>query len=122
MNQIKHGPFTWNKQELTSRYTEEVWVLERPNTMTSFVLKNYGGTPGEGFAGWKLVSGGPFDDAGAYSNLDDAIKGVTPYLIEYYRRQAVELIKNANQMITMVSNFIDPMNVVSAGEHLRGGV
>lgn len=78
---VTHGPFTWEKQEPHGK--DEVWKLVAPEPLYHFVIKNYGGIPGPGFSGWKLVSGGPFDEPGAYSSLTDAMKGITPWLAEY---------------------------------------
>lgn len=130
-SEIKHGPFTWVKRlpvETVSGSTDEVWRLQHPEELerivglTSFAVKNYGGEPGPGFKGWKLVSGGPFDAAGSYDNLEAAIKGVTPYVVAFYRRQAVAKLKEAEQIILMISAFGENLAVVTAGEHLRNGV
>jgi hypothetical protein len=102
------GPFTWVQERLPNRSSldkEEVWTLQRPEGMTHFVLKNYGGTPGPGFAGWKLVSGGPFDSAGAYDSFESAAQGVVPYLIQHYREQAAELRATAERMLAQVTGF-----------------
>lgn len=111
------GPFTWTKQTIDfARHSEEdLWVLTHINGvkrsdiavvgLTHFALKNYGGTPGKGFHGWKLVSGGPFDGAGAYSSLRDAIEGVTPYVIEYYTRIAAEKRAEANRILELIKDF-----------------
>ena len=120
------GPFTWVKRERTADdirqgNTEEVWVLQKPDGFTHFVLKNYGGTPNDktGFSGIRLVSGGPFCDAGGWTDFDTAFVEIVPYLSAYYKRQAAEMIEKANRMIQFATNFSD---VVSAGAHLRGGM
>ena len=78
----KHGPFTWTYTD--DKVAREAWTLTSPyEGATFFCLVNYGGKPGDGFAGWKLVSGGPFDEAGAYDSFDTALKGVTPWLMKY---------------------------------------
>ena len=104
-DRITKGPFTWERQERESGC--EVWNLLRPEgvEMTYFCLKNYGGQPGPGFNGWKLVSGGPFDSAGAYSSLEEAIDGVTPYLVGRYIAEANQARKRAERLIAVVENF-----------------
>lgn len=109
--EIKHGPFTWRKRErdgyARSTFDPEVWELQRDSELptTFFVLKNYGGQPGPGFKGWKLVSGGPFDSAGAYASFDAALKGVTPWLVEHYRKQARERIEAGERMLVKLREF-----------------
>lgn len=96
---IKHGPFTWKRDR--EIMNEDRWELDTPSILgfTCFCVKNYGGAPGPGFAGWKLVSGGPFDDAGAYATRDEAIKGATPWLVAYYHREAKRRLNDAQEMI-----------------------
>jgi hypothetical protein len=106
-NTIMRGPFTWVR-EFNENERNEVWRLVWPEALkgaglTRFVVKNYGGEPGEGFSGWKLVSGGPFDDAGAYSDLDSALDGVTPWLIVYFRARARQKIDEAHTLIDVLN-------------------
>ena len=88
-----HPPFTWKRADDGPK--EEAWDLIRPFAgATYFCIKNYGGPPRPGFAGWKLVSGGPFDDAGAYTCFLDAVQGVTPYLVRYFKQEAKKQKRN----------------------------
>ena len=123
---ITVGPFTWvkripNAEGMRRGSTEEVWELQRPDGFTSFCLKNYGGKPNDrtGFSGIRLVSGGPFCTAGGWTEFDKAFVEVVPWLTAYYQDEAKKLLEKANRMIQFATNFSD---VVSAGEHLRGGV
>lgn len=102
---ITYGPFTWTQREAR----EDIWDVNHPEGMTHFCLKYYGGAPGPGFAGWKLVSGGPFDDAGAYRTWRDAMIGATPYLVRYYQNEAREKLDEALKMINTVSLFTSAM-------------
>lgn len=128
ITKVECGPFTWVKRPIDVRVDrshpqEEVWEVQTPTDigMTSFVVKNYGGKPSNkcAFTGWRLVSGGPFSQVGGWTNRDDAIIGVTPFLIKFYRERAADLIAKANKIIQVVSNFNDS---VSAGDHLGGRV
>lgn len=105
MNTYTHGPFTWTK--CPGRPGAEVWQNDVPADvgLTFFCLKNYGGTPGPGFAGWKLVSGGPFDTAGAYSSFKEAVDGVTPWLIKFYAAQAAELTAKAQYLSDVAQRY-----------------
>lgn len=80
---IRHGPFTWVRRD---QGQDETWELKfhEDAKLAYWCVKNYGGTPEEGnaFSGWRLVSGGPFTDAGGWTNRREAIEGVTPYLRE----------------------------------------
>lgn len=103
------GPFTWIKRADQSEC--EVWELEREKDagLTHFVIKNYGGEPGSGFSGWKLVSGGPFDSAGAYASREEAMVGVVPFLIEWYANEIVELMDKATGRIIALKRFFETM-------------
>ena len=113
---MQHGPFTWRRQE--DQRECEVWLLLLPEEvrMTHFVLKNYGGTPGCGFNGWKLVSGGPFDAAGSYSTRKKAVEGVTPFLVEYYRVQAAEMVENARKVVKLTKKFLGGLDLPEGGD------
>ena len=91
------GPFTWTRRDNGG---DECWNLVQDQSlrMTVWSLKNYGGPPGRGFSGWKLVSGGPFDDAGAWATRDEAMQGVVPFLLEWYRKELRERIAAADQL------------------------
>lgn len=81
---IKRGPFVFTKRVTSSG--DEAWdiTLKCGTPMpTFFCVKNYGGEPGPGFAGWKLVSVWPFDQAGAYKTRDAAIAGVIPFVTQH---------------------------------------
>lgn len=107
------GPFTWKRCKDGSR--EESWDLTHINGvdrnkiqfvgLTYFCVKNYGGKPGDGFKGWKLVSGGPFNSAGAYDTVNEAIAGVTPYMIEYYTRLAADKMTEAKSILKLLAGF-----------------
>lgn len=99
-----HGPFTWRKRD---NCKDEIWDLDLPSIagLTSFSLKNYGGTPGPGFSGWKLVSGGPFDDAGAFDTFEHAVIDVTDYLIDYYQDQSERMAEQAEKLRAAVTGF-----------------
>lgn len=111
--QIKSGPFTFVRRQRMSEYNAQeahfVWEvtftslpqIERNKMigLTYFCLKNYGGKPGPGFRGWKLVSGGPYDEAGSYATLEEAVVGVTPWLVAYYNRLAAQKVEEARQLI-----------------------
>ncbi len=91
-----YGPFTWTKDEENNR---ECWDLERlPGlSQTHFSVKNYGGEPGDGFRGWKLVSAGPFNSAGSYKTFEEALVGITPYLVGYYTQHVAEQMRTAQR-------------------------
>jgi hypothetical protein len=105
---ITRGPFTWI---YAGDRGGEVWDLRRGRTTecTMFCLKNYGGTPGEGFAGWKLVSGGPFDTAGAYATLESAATGVVDFLTKYYIKEATDKIRRARATIRWATKLKEQM-------------
>lgn len=109
MTQMTVGPFTWEKREDA---TDETWELVRdPEAdLTYFVVKNYGGEPGPGFKGWKLVSGGPFDAAGAWSSRDEAMAGVVPFLLEWYERQVAELLLELEARLTVLRRVRDELS------------
>jgi hypothetical protein len=100
------GPFTWRRED--SSNGEECWELVRPEGLTYFCVKNYGGEPNanSGFSGWRLVSGGPFTEAGGWTSRGDAMSGVVPFLIEYYRYQAASRMAEAERLEAAVSAFI----------------
>ena len=102
------GPFTWMR--VARPVSEEVWTLVLPEAvggvLPTFCVKNYGGEPGPGFAGWKLVSGGPFDSAGAYRTRDEAFAGVVPWLVDYLGRKAAEKINDARAIAQHLSSFL----------------
>lgn len=109
------GPFTWKRRLPTSENRDEAWELTHISGvkrhdmevigLTFFAVKNYGGTPGKGFAGWKLVSGGPFDAAGSYDNVNAAIEGVTPYVIEHFTRIAATKQREAKRILSLIADF-----------------
>lgn len=105
MKRYTYGPFTWELCPPQSGC--EVWGLVLPEGMgfTPFVIKNYGGTPGPGFAGWKLVSGGPFDSAGAYARFEKAVAGITPWLVAHYKKTAADKCAEVSEMLRRVSSF-----------------
>ena len=102
--QRTYGPFTWERRE-GGDY--EVWELQRPEELhlTYFVLKNYGGKPGPGFKGWKLVSAGPFDKAGAYDSFDAALVGVTPWLVAYFLEDLDAKLAEYNSMLQYMTEM-----------------
>lgn len=89
LSRMKVGPFTWERSDDDSG--EECWNLVLPEGVgiTFFCVKNYGGIPtdGNGFSGWRLVSGGPFSQAGGWTTREAAMRGVIPYLLRRYRRE-----------------------------------
>jgi len=70
----------------TDRVSEGVpiWKLDlREELKTYFVLKDYGNhdkPESEIWSGIRLVSGGPFRDAGRWLTVDEAMEGVAPYI------------------------------------------
>lgn len=105
-NKVTVGPFTWVQRPPHSG-GEEVWELEREKDagLTHFIIKNYGGEPGPGFKGWKLVSGGPFDRAGAYATKEEAMNGVVPFLMEWYAREIIELMAKVEVRVAAIRRF-----------------
>lgn len=95
MKTMKVGPFTWQREDQDK---EECWELVMPRELklTHFCVKNYGGRPSDGhsFSGWRLVSGGPFNEAGGWTSRDAAMKGVVPYLLKYYRALIKERVES----------------------------
>lgn len=106
MSELKHcGPFTFRKREDAR---DETWdIINTPKAVAHFCIKNYGGEPkpNEAFSGWRLVSAGPFCDAGGWTNVDDAIKGATPYLIRYYKESAERVIREATEQLIALDAF-----------------
>ena len=92
------GPFTWAKAD--PRGGSECWDLVRPEgvQMTAWSLKDYGGIPGPGFRGWKLVCGGPFDSAGSYATREEAMEGVVPWLLEYVQGEIDTKLREAEKL------------------------
>jgi hypothetical protein len=89
---ITVGPFTWERADHDEH---ECWVLVRPLDlhMTFFVLKDYGNSRycgSDSFSGWRVVSGGPFTNAGKWSSREEAMQGVVPWLTEWYEREIAE--------------------------------
>ena len=109
---ITRGPFTWVRDMESS---DEVWRLQKPEGLpaTTFCLKNYGGTPGPGFAGWKLVSGGPFDRAGAYASLHEALIPVTAWLVNYYLDEAKRKREAAERTIALIDAWVSSIDAAS---------
>lgn len=97
--EIMCGPLTWVRDDEPregSRPGAEVWRVKRPHPelkLTGFCVKNYGGgcvNPDNAFSGWRLVSGGPFTQAGQWGTRAAAIRQSTPFVVAYYQRQAIE--------------------------------
>ena len=101
MDTIERGPFVFTKRNPPSISGDECWEIslkcgaEMP---TYFCIKNYGGEPGPGFMGWKLVSGGPFNSAGAYTSRDEAIAGVIPFMTAHIKTVAAKKLAEAKAM------------------------
>lgn len=107
---IKVGPFTWTREDNGDC---ECWELVTPKEtgLTYFCLKNYGGKPNNssGFTGWRLVSGGPFTNAGGWTSRENAMHGVIPFLLNYYREQAARLIAKAQRINRAMNAWIAEM-------------
>lgn len=102
------GQFTWKRRDGGDK--AECWDLVQPKgaDLTFFCLKNYGGRPTgqNAFSGWRLVSGGPFTDAGGWTSRQQAMADVAPYLIAYYKNEARVKMKAAKRQLAMVNKFI----------------
>lgn len=108
---VRAGPFRWDLRPNKS------WTLRRPCAFTGhFSLKTYGAEPGPGFAGgWKLVSGGPFDDAGVYASFEEAVVGVVPWLVKYHLGEADGLHKMARDL----RKWVSPTTTEEQSHHYR---
>jgi len=104
-NTLKHGPLEWSRRDNGGCETWEL-ISGKELKLTYFCIQNYGGKPGPGFSGWKLVSGGPFDDAGAYGSLAAALDGVTPYLINRFREEAATAKTRADELSKLLAGFL----------------
>lgn len=104
---IHHGPFKFVRDDSGGC---ECWDVVLPDNLrlTHFRLKNYGGEPNNlsGFTGWRVVSGSPFTNAGGWSTRVDAIRGATPWLIDYYRKQAADKITEAAAAVIAAEAFL----------------
>lgn len=104
---IYHGPFKFVRNDSGGC---ECWDVVLPDNLrlTRFGVKNYGGEPNDlsGFTGWRVVSGGPFTNAGGWSSRDAAICGATPWLIDYYRKQAAEAMAEAATLMNATAAFL----------------
>lgn len=111
-----YGPLTWVRCEDQSKC--EVWEPQVPAGLptTHFVLKNYGGTPGPGFKGWKLVSGSPFDRAGAYNTFEEAVAGTTSFLLARWREDVNEHRERADRVESAVNALMGKL-----GGHMPNG-
>jgi len=92
------GPFTWDVRISDKDRDRETWMLQLPAPgMTVFYVKNYGGDPDPktAFSGWRVGSGGPFTSWGGWTSRDDALRGATPKLIEYYLKEIDEEFRRA---------------------------
>src|SRR5258706_14166393 len=100
----EYGSFTWVRNDDGK---EESWDLVRiPDLLTTYwAVKNYGGDPGPGFTGWKLVSGGPFDEAGAWATRDEAMRGVIPYLLADLRAEVAKKLAEADAALTALTRL-----------------
>lgn len=104
----KYSCFTWERQEDQSGC--EVWRLSSVKDIegfTQFALKNYGGEPNDksAFSGWRIVSGGPFTAAGGWTNIEDALTDVTPWLVDRYRKEAEMLKAKLGRLIAAIDEF-----------------
>lgn len=103
MSQTKTvGPFTWKRRIGAA---EESWELRVPGYFTHWAVKDYGGSPGPGFQGWKLVSGGPFEDAGAYNTREEAMEGVIPFLMQRVEQEIEERLAEAEALRAVLNNW-----------------
>lgn len=86
MQKISAYGFTWQYRESGG---QECWEIVLPDGtgLPHFAVKNYGNTSNtkSGFSGWRVVSGGPFTQAGGWTTRDDAMKGAAPWIRNYYR-------------------------------------
>lgn len=107
------GHFTWKKR-LTQPGEEQVWDLILPGDLNQYIqgfcVKNYGGVPGDGFAGWKLVSGGPFDSAGAYYNAADAMEGVSDWLMNKLTLDVATRLADAKKKVASLEAVMAYLN------------
>lgn len=105
-DRIKRGPFTWERKD---NGDDECWnLVTRPDLPTThWSVKNYGGKPDpeNSFSGWRLVSGGPFTRVGGWTTREDAIAGVTPWLIERYKTEAKELAAKAQRTLKAIAKL-----------------
>lgn len=103
---IQRGPFTWERRDSGN---DECWVLVTPPDLptTFWCVNNYGGVPvdGDGFTGWRLTSGGPFTQVGGWTTREDAIAGVTPWLIERYKAEAKEIAAKAQRTLKAIAKL-----------------
>jgi hypothetical protein len=108
-NAIKCGPFTFERDTRDADRGES-WNVKLPKgvELTRFCVKNYGGKPSNGnaFSGWRVVSGGPFTDAGGWTTRDDAIAGATPWLIAYYQDDAEQRHAEAVRTLKALKRFL----------------
>lgn len=95
-----YNGLTWERIERESG-GEPIWRLLW-HSDTGFVLKNYGGPLSvSGFSGVRLVSGGPFREAGQWTTVTDAM--ADPRLAEY-------LLLRLAQEATEVKAKLDDLN------------
>ena len=93
--------FTWVREDRVTADTSErvIWRLLWP-VSTHFVLKNYGGKPDDSrsFSGIRLVSGGPFTNAGGWTDYDTAMVEVAPYLTWYIQGEVATAEARAKKL------------------------
>ena len=108
MNIMTVGPFTWKLRDPRKPDDDEVWALVVPENVPlgHWVIKNYGNVPGPGFNGWKLVSAGPFDSAGAYSSREDAMQGVIPWLTKQINDELQRKVNELTAMRDAINKFL----------------
>lgn len=104
---LKCGPLTFVRRD---EARDETWEVKMPEgvRLTIFCVKNYGGAPNDstGFSGWRIVSGGPFTDAGGWTTRDAAILGATPWLMKYYRKNAKEMKRAAEAHLAAINKWL----------------
>jgi hypothetical protein len=62
--------------------------------------------PNQPFNGWRLVSGGPFTDAGWWATRDEAMRGVVPYLRKYFSAEINLKLKEAKKLKAQLERWL----------------
>jgi hypothetical protein len=108
---VKCGGVTFTRDSAPGSDRGEVWDAtlttreeDRKLKLTFLCVKNYGPShdhgdptkPGDGFHGWQVVSGGPFEWVGPTRN--DAFQKGAVYIRNYWAEQAREKIAEAQQL------------------------
>lgn len=102
------GQFVWKRRD--DGDSAECWdlVLPKGAGLTIFCLKNYGGRLNDlnAFSGWRLVSGGPFTDAGGWASRAQAMAGVVSYLVDHYTGEVRVKMKELKRRQAIINKFI----------------